>query len=80
LANIQNNIKTYITHNKGAIWEPIKAPILNSEGKKLNCYVEEDCSLHLQIYSNEGLFAPPYSQDSAVGLILAVGNLGSNLK
>jgi hypothetical protein len=79
-ADIQSNIKTYITHNKGAVWEPIKAPTINSEGKKLNCYVDEGCSLHLQIYSSDGMYAPPYSQDSAVGLILAVGNLGTKLK
>jgi hypothetical protein len=76
LADIQSNLKTYITHNKGGLWEPIKAP----EEKKLNCYVDEGCSLHLQMYSSDGLFAPPYSQDSAVGLILAVGNIGRNLE
>ena len=76
---VDTNIKTYITHNKGGKWELIPAPAVNSEGKKLNCYVDEGCSLHLQIYSHDGQFAPPYSQDSAVGLILAVGNLGERL-
>lgn len=33
----------------------------------------------MQIYSSDGLFAPPYSQDSSVGLILAVGNVGQRL-
>jgi hypothetical protein len=76
---VDSNIKTYITHNKGGKWELISAPAVNSDGKKLNCYVDEGCSLHLQIYSHDGVFAPPYSQDSAVGLILAVGNLGERL-
>ena len=78
--DIENNIRTYITHNKGGVWESIKAPAVNAEGKKLNCYIDEGCSLHLQIYSSDGQYAPPYSQDSAVGLILAVGNLGSKLE
>lgn len=57
----------------------IKSPTIDSEGRKINCYLDEDCSLHLQIYSSDGMFAPPYSQDSAVGLIMAVGNIGSRL-
>ena len=77
---IETNIRTYITHNKGGLWESVKAPAVNSEGKKISCYADEGCSLHLQIYSSDGMFAPPYSQDSAVGLILAVGNLGTKLE
>lgn len=79
MADILRNIKTYISHNKGGLWEPIKAPTINSEGKKINCYVDEGCSLHLQMYSSDGMYAPPYSQDSAVGLVMAVGNVGSSL-
>ena len=56
-----SSIRTHITHNKGGRWELIKAPTIDSEGKKVNCYLDEDCSLHLQIYSSDGLFAPPYS-------------------
>jgi hypothetical protein len=52
--DIENNIRTYITHNKGGVWESIKAPAVNAEGKKLNCYIDEGCSLHLQIYSSDG--------------------------
>ena len=58
---IQSMIKSYITHNKGGKWELIKAPTIDSEGKKINCYLDEGCSLHLQIYSSDGLYAPPYS-------------------
>ena len=76
---IQSMIKSYITHNKGGKWELIKAPSIDSEGKKINCYLDEGCSLHLQIYSSDGLYAPPYSQDSSIGLILAVGNIGTKL-
>lgn len=54
-------MRTFITHNKGGKWELIKAPTEDSEGKKIDCYIEEGCSLNLEIYSSNGRFAPPYS-------------------
>lgn len=57
----------------------IKAPSEDSEGKKTSCYLDEGCSLHLQIYSSNGFYAPPYSQESAIGIIMAVGNTGHEL-
>jgi hypothetical protein len=78
--DLENNIKTYITHNKGGKWELIKSPPEDSLGKKINCFIEEKCSLNLQIYSSNGIYAPPYSQDSAIGLIMAVGNVGEELE
>ena len=44
---IQSSIRTYITHNKGGKWELIKAPTIDSDQKKVNCYMDEGCSLHL---------------------------------
>ncbi len=44
---VHQNVRTYITHNKGGKWEPIKAPAVNAEGKKLNCFLDEGCSLNL---------------------------------
>ena len=42
--------------------------------------MEDGCSLHLQMYSNNELaFAPPYSQESAVGVVMAVGSIGDKL-
>lgn len=78
--DLEKNIKTYITHNKGGKWELIKSPNEDSNGKKVKCFTEEGCSLNLQIYSSNGVFAPPYSQDSAVGIIMAVGNVGNELE
>ncbi len=45
--DLEKNIKTFITHNKGGKWEVIKAPTEDSEGKKIDCYVEENCGLNL---------------------------------
>jgi len=78
-SDLESNIRTYITHNKGGKWELLRAPTVDSEGAKINCFVEEGCSLNLQIYSNNGIFAPPYSQESSIGLIMAVGNEGEEL-
>jgi len=45
------------------------------------CFIEDGCSLHLQMYShNELMFAPPYSQESAIGVVMVVVNLGQRLE
>ena len=61
--DLDNNIKTYITHNKGGKWELIRAPTEDSDGNKLTtaCVFEEGCSLNLHIYSSNGIYPPPYS-------------------
>jgi len=80
ISDLENHIRTYISHNKGGKWELIKAPATDMDGKVKKCYVEEGCSLHLHIYSSNGIFPPPYSQDSAIGVIIGVGNLGKSLE
>jgi hypothetical protein len=73
-----HKIKTYITHNKGASWELLRAPASDMRGKPNKCFLEDGCSLHLNMYSNKDkTFAPPYSQESAIGIVMAVGNLNS---
>jgi len=72
-------VKTVITHNKGGKWEPLRAPSVTSKGTPIDCHIEDDCSLHLEIYSNNGRFAPVYSTDTAIGIVLATGNLGRKL-
>lgn len=56
-----NKIRTLITHNKGGKWELIKAPSKDSENNNIECFLEEGCSLNLEIYSSNGRYAPPYS-------------------
>jgi len=81
LDDFYNKIRTYITHNKGGSWELIRAPETDLRGKPTNCFKEDGCSLHLQMYSNDQhLYAPPYSQESAIGIVMAVGNLGEKLE
>lgn len=72
-------MKTYITHNKGAKWELLRAPTVTSKGSPIDCHVEDNCSLHLEIYSHQGKLAPVYSTETAVGIVMGTGNLGSKL-
>lgn len=76
---VQKAVKTYISHNKGASWELINAPTKTSKGKNIKCFVDENCSLHMELYSHQGELAPVYSTKTAVGVILGTGNLGKKL-
>lgn len=79
-SEVQEHVRTYITHNKGGKWELIKAPVdPNLKGKIGTCYIEDGCSLHLEIYSHSGALAPVYSTEKAIGVILATGNTGKRL-
>lgn len=81
LKDFDNKIKTYITHNKGSTWELVRAPQVDLKGSATNCFLEDHCSLHLQMYShNPNHYAPPYSQESAVGVVMAVGNIGEKME
>lgn len=76
---LETNVRTYITHNKGGSWELLRSPTKTSKGKLIECYTEDDCSLHLEIYSSMGELSPVYSSENAVGIVLGTGNLGANL-
>ena len=77
---VEQHVKTYITHNKGGKWERIKAPESSGRRNKANaCYLEDGCSLHLEIYSHQGELAPVYSTEKAVGIVLGTGNIGKRL-
>jgi len=78
-SEVQENVRTFITHNKGAKWELMKAPEKTIRGKSTKCFVEDGCSLHLEIYSHMGQLAPVYSSENAVGIVLGMGNIGPRL-
>lgn len=81
MLDLDEKIKTYITHNKGSEWGLIRAPDVDLRGKPTNCYLEDHCSLHIQMFAdNFNNYAPPYSQESAIGIVMAVGNIGQNLE
>jgi len=74
--DVQSNVRTYITHNKGATWELLRAPTVTSKGAPIDCHIDDECSLNLEIYSHNNELAPVYSTESAVGIVLGTGNLG----
>ena len=74
-------LKTMITHNDGAEWAPIRAPLNDADGKAFECDVESTghCSLHLHGYTERGDPRDTFSSPSAVGLMMGVGNVGEYL-
>ncbi|KAK6540989.1 vacuolar protein sorting/targeting protein PEP1 [Orbilia ellipsospora] len=91
LANIVINIKevengatkkykSMITHNDGGAWTAITPPTKDSEDKNYLCSGGLDkCSLNLHGYTERFDKRHTYSSSSAVGLMLAVGNVGPEL-
>ncbi|KAI4125099.1 MAG: hypothetical protein LQ338_004451 [Usnochroma carphineum] len=74
-------LKTMITHNDGAEWSLLKAPQKDPEGKPYECNTDNvaDCSLHLHGYTERRDPRDVFSSPSAVGLMMAVGNVGEYL-
>lgn len=77
--DIKTPMKSYISLNRGGNWQLLSAPEVTAKGKQINCKVSKGCSLHLHSYSSP-VFPVPYSHNNAVGLIMGVGNLGTQLK
>jgi hypothetical protein len=69
--------QTVITFDKGGVWQNIPAPERDSLGKKVICE-ETECYLHLHSISYQR-YGPFYSVESASGIIIATGNIGSHL-
>ncbi|XP_016890793.1 VPS10 domain-containing receptor SorCS1 isoform X4 [Cynoglossus semilaevis] len=75
-----NQVKTYITYNRGRDWRLLQAPSRDLRGSSIHCVLPY-CSLHLHLHVS----ANPYtsgniaSRDSAPGIIVASGSFGSEL-
>ena len=72
-------VKTYISMNRGGNWQLLTAPEFTAAGKQISCKTSKGCSLHLHSYSSPA-YPVPYSHSNAVGLVMGIGNLGSQLK
>jgi hypothetical protein len=91
VANVVVNVKdvnngakkkkqTRITHNDGAEWEFIKPPTRDSDDKDWSCTGSgAECALHIHGYTERADPREMYSSPTAVGLMLGVGNVGSEL-
>uniref|UniRef100_A0A673LW87 VPS10 domain-containing receptor SorCS2 n=1 Tax=Sinocyclocheilus rhinocerous TaxID=307959 RepID=A0A673LW87_9TELE len=82
LANqkVDGKVMTLITYNKGRDWEPLAPPTTDMNGKPVSCK-QPDCHLHLHLRwaDNPYVSGTVHTKDSAPGLIMGAGNLGSQL-
>uniref|UniRef100_A0A671V1G6 VPS10 domain-containing receptor SorCS2 n=1 Tax=Sparus aurata TaxID=8175 RepID=A0A671V1G6_SPAAU len=75
-----NQVKTYITYNRGRDWRLLQAPGKDLRANSIHCELPY-CSLHLHLHVS----ANPYtsgniaSRESAPGIIVASGSIGSEL-
>ncbi|KAE8145790.1 vacuolar protein sorting/targeting protein 10 [Aspergillus avenaceus] len=80
----QKKLRTMITHNDGAQWMLLPPPAKDAEGNGFGCSVTEgkgtnDCSLHLHGYTERKDERDTFASGSAIGLMMAVGNVGGYL-
>eukprot|EP00386_Alphamonas_edax_P014095 GDKI01043378.1.p1 GENE.GDKI01043378.1~~GDKI01043378.1.p1 ORF type:complete len:717 (+),score=231.79 GDKI01043378.1:264-2153(+) len=78
-ARSEEVVKTVITFDKGAVWSYLRAPKVDSIGQKIDCPPDR-CWLHLHGVTNFHSYAPFYSVDNAVGIIMGTGNVGPSLR
>ncbi|KAI9613309.1 hypothetical protein H4Q26_009909 [Puccinia striiformis f. sp. tritici PST-130] len=74
----QKKLVTRITHNDGGRWKPIAPPSKDSLGQPYTC-ASTACALHIHGYTERADPRATYSSPSAVGLMMAVGNVGHSL-
>lgn len=74
----EDAVRTVISFNKGGEWSYLKAPKVDSRGNKYEC--GDNCYLHLHGITNYHQYAPFYSIENAVGIIMGTGNVGSHLR
>lgn len=74
-------LQTRITHNDGAEWGLITPPKqdINKEEYKCQGSSIEECALHLHGYTERRDPRDTLSSPSAIGLMMAVGNVGASL-
>jgi hypothetical protein len=72
-------IRTVISFDKGGVWSYLKPPKVDSLGKKYDC-VPERCWLHLHGITNFQNYAPFYSTENAIGILMGTGNVGPYLR
>ncbi|XP_026251063.1 VPS10 domain-containing receptor SorCS2 isoform X2 [Urocitellus parryii] len=82
LANqkVDGKVTTLITYNKGRDWDHLRPPSTDMNGKPTHCQ-PPDCHLHLHLRwaDNPYVSGTVHTKDSAPGLIMGAGNLGSQL-
>ena len=67
--------KSVVSFDKGREWRSLQAPRVDSSGNPISC--EEPCALHL--HSVTSPYSSLLSKESAIGIVIGVGNIGSHL-
>ncbi|XP_071754829.2 VPS10 domain-containing receptor SorCS1-like [Centroberyx gerrardi] len=77
---VENQVKTYITYNKGRDWRLLQAPTTDLQRNQVYCE-QPYCSLHLHLHVSENPYTSGniVSKDSAPGIIIASGVVGPEL-
>ncbi|XP_042529373.1 VPS10 domain-containing receptor SorCS2-like, partial [Dipodomys spectabilis] len=82
LANqkVEGKVTTLITYNKGRDWDYLRPPSTDMNGRPTNCQPPE-CHLHLHLRWADSPYVSGtvHTKDTAPGLIMGAGNLGSQL-
>eukprot|EP00913_Durusdinium_trenchii_P007931 g7437.t1 len=73
-AKEERSIRTVISFDKGGSWRYLKPPKVNSQGQPYFC-----AGRPLQDHSWD-LYAPFYSSENCVGIIMGTGNVGASLR
>jgi len=78
----ERTIRTVISFDKGGAWNFLKPPRVNSLGKEYDCAGKpvEECALHLHGTTSWDFYAPFYSSESCVGIVMGTGNVGPKLR
>ncbi|KAF9030034.1 Oligoxyloglucan reducing end-specific cellobiohydrolase [Hymenopellis radicata] len=74
----QKALQTRITHNDGSTWKRLVPPAKDSQGNKYDCDTTS-CALHIHGYTERLDPRATYGSPSIVGLLMAVGNVGTSL-
>ncbi|KAF4708650.1 Sorl1p [Perkinsus olseni] len=75
----EDYIRTVISFDNGGMWSHLEPPAEDHEGRQIEC-PKSRCSIHLHVVSSEVTSVPLYATEAAVGLILAMGNIGPYLR
>ncbi|CAG8216318.1 unnamed protein product [Penicillium salamii] len=77
-------LRTVISHNDGGQWALVPPPLKDVDGKKFDCSVTEGkgtgkCAIHFHGFAERRNYRHTLYSGSAVGLMLAQGNVGDSL-
>lgn len=75
----QKKLRTLFSYDDGRSWKPVPAPPKDSTGKKFCEKDSDNCHLHLHGYTERKRIKNEMSDETAVGTMIGIGNVGSKL-